>query len=186
MKVIPLVLVLVVTSVAADQVTFRGVYIGEPISNIVACSSGKAKAQKGYRVRGNICDGQHGYIFHTQVKGILNPKESGEWFESEGGKVIRIRIFVPNEDWDKIRYDLTQKLGSPSSEVPAVYQNGFGARWEFNQGFWIKEDLVAYAGIKVLPVRRVFGSGPATDGIEINITDTQHAKLPSSRPSTLD
>jgi hypothetical protein len=27
---------------------------------------------------------------------------------------------IPNDDWDKIKYDLTQKLGEPQSEAPTV------------------------------------------------------------------
>lgn len=180
-------LLLATAAWAADPIIFRGAYIGQPISDFVDCSSGKAKPLKdGYKTRGNICEGRHGYIFHTQIKGLLNPRESGERLEAEDRKLEKITILIPNEDWDKVSYDLTQKLGNPVSEVPDVYQNNFGARWEFNKGFWIKEDIVAYAGIKVLPVQKPFSSQPATDGIEIKITDAKHAKLPATRPSTLD
>lgn len=176
---------------AADNITFRGAYIGQPISDYVDCSSGKAKALKeGYKTHGKICDGS-GYIFHTQIKGLLYPKASGEALQAENGKIARIRIYVPNDDWEKVRYDLSQKLGEPVSEVPDVYQNGFGARWEFNKGFWVKGDVVASAGVKVsaigsTAVRDPFTNQPTTEGIEINITDSKHAKLPSTTPSTLD
>jgi hypothetical protein len=138
-----------------------------------------------------LCEGKRGLILHTQTKGLMDPKTSGESFVVEDRKVIRIVLFVPNEDWDKVRYDLTQKLGSPSSELPEVYQNGFGARWEFSQGFWSKGDLVVVAGVKVLTllgscVERALGPGCATDGIRITITDAAHAKLPSTLPSTLE
>lgn len=183
-----MLLCLATVALAADPITFRGAYIGQPVSDYVDCSSGKAKALKeGYRTRGKLCAGGHGIVFHTKMAGLFDPKDSGEWLESDNGKIIRIKIFIPKEDdWEKVRYDLTQKLGDPVSEVPDVYQNGLGARWEFNKGFWMKGDVVAFAGIKVMPIHRVFGSGPATSGIEITITDPVHAKLPSTTPSTLD
>lgn len=188
MRYLIAVLAMLGASFAADHMMFRGAYVGQPLSDFVDCSSGKAKATKeGYRTHGGICEGKRGSVFHTRVAGILDPKTSGESFDIEGGKIIRIRIFIPREDeWEKVRYDLTQKLGEPISEIPDVYQNGLGARWEFNHGFWLKQDVVAYAGIRVVPVRKAFGSGPATDGIEIQITDSEHAKLPSTTPSTLD
>lgn len=186
MRCVVIMMCLATAALAADQLTFRGAYIGEPVSDFVDCSSGKAKTLKeGYRTHGKVCDGR-GYIFHTKVKGLLDPKTSGEAMVTESGKITRIRIFVPNEDWEKVRYDLTQKMGDPVSEVPDVYQNALGGRWEFNQGFWANGNIVAFAGIKVLPVRKAFGNGPATDGIEINIMDAQHAKLPNTTPSTLD
>lgn len=188
MRTAAVILCLACTAFAADPITFRGAFIGEPLSDYVDCSSGKAKSLKeGFKTHGKICEGKRGSVYHTQTKGVLDPKTAGESFDIENEKIIRIRIYVPREDdWEKVRYDLTQKLGNPVSEIPDVYQNGFGARWEFNQGFWVKENIVAYAGIKALPVQKVFGSGPATAGIEINITDADHAKLPSTTPSILD
>jgi hypothetical protein len=62
----------------------------------------------------------------------------------------------------------------PTSEVPQVYQNGFGARWEYDQGFWVKDNIVVCAGIQVLAgIEKAFGPGPATEGIQITITDAR-------------
>ena len=98
---------------------------------------------------------------------------------------------VPNEDWEKVRYDLSEKLGPPLEEVPQVFQNGFGARWEYERGFWNKGDVVAYAGVKVetlghQAINNPFTNQPDLDGIEITVTDAQHAKLPQTRPNSLD
>jgi len=154
----------------------------------VDCSSSTAKAlERGYRIHGNVCDGKRGAVFHTTTKGFLDVKDQGEVFWFQDQKVTRIQILIPNQDWEKVKYDLTEKLGPPSSEMPQVFQNAFGARWEFEQGFWRKGDLVAYAEIKVLPgVQKVFGNGPATRGIEVTITDAAHAKLPETTANSLD
>ena len=53
--------------------------------------------------------------------------------------------------------------------------------------FWVKDNIVVYAGIRVLAgIEKAFGPGLATEGIQITITDAEHAKLPETRPSTLD
>jgi hypothetical protein len=56
---------------------------------------------------------------------------------------------------------------------------------EYDRGFWVKGDTVAYAGIKVSniggeAINRPFSHTPDTEGIEITITDAEHAKLPST------
>jgi hypothetical protein len=177
---------------ATDQITFRGAYIGQPLSDWVDCSSGKAKSLKeGFKTHGKLCQGKTGAIMrlkgHTRILSGNGVSFEGEGFFFEDGKIVRIEIFVPDErEWEKVKYDLIQKLGPPSSDIPQVYQNGFGARWEYDQGFWVRDNIVAYAGIKVSSMKKVFGNDPATEGIEINITDAQHAKLPATTPSTLD
>jgi hypothetical protein len=172
----------------SEPIKFRGAYIAEPLSDYVDCSSGKSKIiREGYKTHGKLCEGKRGVVFHTKTKGIMNPKTEGEglWFENQ--KLFRISIMVPNEDWEKVRYDITEKMGPPTSEVPQVYQNGFGARWEYDQGFWVKDNIAVCAGIQVLAgIEKAFGPGPATDGIQITITDAEHAKLPSTRPNSLD
>jgi hypothetical protein len=116
-------------SVAQEtRITFRGAYIGQPVTDFVKCD-GKPKAiNEGYRTHGKSCDAQHFLIFHTKTKGHLDPKTEGESFRFDNGKLTKIIILIPNNDWDKVRFDLTQKLGEPLSEVPQMFQNGFGAR----------------------------------------------------------
>jgi hypothetical protein len=185
-------MLLVSVAIAQEPVKFRGAYLGQPLSDYVDCSGGKAKKlESGYRTHGAVCDGKRGIVFHVKTKGFMEPKTEGEVLRFEGQKLVEIKILVPNEDWEKVHYDLTQKLGPPTSEVPQVYQNGFGARWEFEQGFWSSGNLVAFAHIRVLtlfgePVRRPIGNGPAPQGIEVTITDVARAKLPSTTPSTMD
>ena len=192
MRYLVVLLCLAGAALAADQITFRGAYIGQPMSDWVDCSSGKPKAVKeGYKTHGKICQGKLGAVSrlkgHTRMLTGNGVAFEGEEFFIEEGKISRIKIFVPDErEWEKVKYDLTQKLGPPSSDVPQVYQNGFGARWEYDQGFWVHDNTVAYAGIKVRGTSQVFSDAPSTEGIEINITDTVHAKLPATRPSTLD
>jgi hypothetical protein len=179
---------------AKDQpIKFRGAYIGEPVSDFVDCSTKKPTSSKeGFKVHGKPCDGRKGMIRHVKVHGMLNPKDNGEIFYIENQKVAEIKVLIGNDDWDKIRYDLTEKLGNPLSEAPEVYQNGFGARWEFNQGFWVKGDIVAAAGIKVLttpggsPVREPWSDRIATQGIEVRIMSAERAKLPNTQPNSLD
>jgi hypothetical protein len=168
-----------------EPIKFRGAYVGEPVTDLVDCSSGKAK-KDGYKVHGNVCAGKKGYVFHTKIHGLMNPKEEGERFRVEDGKIAVITILVPNTDWEKVRYDLTEKLGDPLSEAPQVYQNGFGATWEYDRGFWVNGDTVASAGIKVLPVHAVFNNGMATEGIQITIMSAERAKLPNTTPNSLD
>lgn len=192
-KLTPLVVISALSTLlyAQEPVKFRGAYIGQPLSDYADCSSGKPKVPKGYRTHGKLCDGSHGYVFHTKVVGHLDPKDSGESFEFDQSKIVRIKIMVPNEDWEKVRYDLSQKMGEPRSEVPESYQNLYGAKWEFNQGLWVKGDTVAAAGIKVMKlfgstITDPFSNKPSTEGIEINITNAKRAGLPETRPNSLD
>ena len=187
-KLFLILLLLAPLTFAEEPIKFRGAYIGQPISDWVDCSSGKAKpTSDGWKTHGKICEGKRGAVYHIKIRGVMNPKDEGEILSIEDSKVVEIKIKIPNEDWDKVRYDLTQKLGEPVSEAPATYQNGFGARWEFNRGFWEKGNIVAAAGIKVLSaIQNPLGSGPATEGIEITIMSTERAKMPSTTPNSLD
>jgi hypothetical protein len=187
-----LLLFLVPMAFSQDAPTFfRGAYIGQPITDFVNCS-GKPKAiNEGYKTRGKSCGAQRFIVFHTKMKGHLDPKTEGESFQFNNGKLVKILILIPNNDWDKVRFDLTQKLGEPLSEVPQTFQNGFGARWEYNQGFWRKGDLVAVAGIKVvelggIAVRGAFSNAPATDGIQITIESALNAGRPDTSANSLD
>jgi hypothetical protein len=193
MKNLAMLLCLATVTLAADQITFRGAYIGQPLSDYIDCSTGKAKPIKeSYKPHGKLCEGKPGTVsrikYHARILSGNGGADEGEMFLFEDRKIARIKIFVPDEsEWEKVKYDLTQKLGSPSSDVPQIFQNGFGARWEYDQGFWVNGNTVAYAGIKVSTFgHRLFSNAPMTEGIEVNITDAQHAKLPSTTPSTLD
>jgi hypothetical protein len=185
--------------VAQEPVRFRGAYVGQPLSELIDCSQKKPRALvDGYKVHGKVCDGERGVIArlkgHSRVmRGMLQSLSDshsyigtsfeGEEFFLDKSRVVRIRIsFAEEGEWEKVKYDLTQKLGPPSSEVPQVYQNGFGARWEYDQGFWVKGDIVAYAGVKTSGV----GSHVMTEGIQLNITDAATAKMPWTTQSTLD
>lgn len=179
---------------AKDQpIKFRGAYIGEPLSDFVDCSARKpASLKEGFKVHGKPCDGRKGMIWHVKVRGFMNAKDEGEIFYIENQKLAEIKILISNDDWEKVRYDLTAKLGEPLSEAPDIYQNAFGARWEFDRGFWVKGDIVAAAGIKVLtgigggPISEPWSNRPATEGIEVKIMSAEHAKLPNTQPNSLD
>lgn len=195
MKTLLVVLTLTLVAVAEEPVRFRGVYIGEPIAELsVDCSGGKPKKlDSGYKIHGDVCSGKRGIIYRTHAKGGFwdGVKIDGDSFSIVDGKIVSIAIWVPNNDWAKVRYDLVQKLGEPATEVPDVYQNAFGAKWEYSQGFWSKGELVVTAGIKVDELagaasRNPFTGQIETRGIQILITDAQHARLPSTRPSTID
>jgi len=183
---------LAATAQSTDPIKFRGAYVGEPLSDFVNCDSGKGSVTKeGYKMHGKLCQGEKGSVYRMHMHGFLTTKDEGEIFMFENRSLFKIKIMIPNNDWEKVKYDLSQKLGEPQSEVPEVYQNGFGARWEFNQGFWLKDSTVAYAGIKVANVggraiNSPFSHQPETQGIEITITDAVHAKLPSTTSNSLD
>ena len=178
---------------AEEPIKFRGAYIGQPMSELVDCSSGKAKVlADGFKAHGKICDGK-GSISHIKVHSHFTrgTTEEGEVFSFEDNKLAVIKIMIPNDDWDKVKYDLTQKMGEPQSEAPTVYQNGFGAKSEFGKGFWVKGDLVAAAGIRVShlgneAIKNPLTHQPDTQGIEITIMSAQRAKLPSTTPNSLD
>jgi hypothetical protein len=181
-----------------QEVKFRGAYLGQPLSDYVDCTSRKAKANAaGYRLYGHLCDGKRGQVVHTKSKGLLSTQEDGEilWFDNRS--LVNIQIEVPNADWEKVKFDLTKKMGEPLSTVPDVYQNGFGARWKFDHGFWRRGDVVAVAGMKVrdgycggmldvLSQTRSQASQPCSDAIEINITTAQRAGTPDTKPNSLD
>jgi hypothetical protein len=172
-------------------VTFRGAHIGQSVTDFVNCS-GKPKAiTEGYKTRGKSCDAPRFFLYHGKSKGFLEPKYEGESFQFENGKLAKILILIPNDDWAKVRYDLTQKLGEPVSEVPRTFQNGFGARWEYNQGFWRKGDLVAVAGIKVAEIggvamRGFMSNAPSTEGIQITIESAESAGTPDTAANSLN
>lgn len=181
---------------SSEPVKFRGAYIGEPLSDFVNCSHGKPRSIKdGYKTHGKLCESGTGTV--SRIKGKTNwidPsafKLDGESFGFVDGKLCAIVIEVPNEDWLKLKYDLTEKLGEAISQVPEIFQNAFGARWEYNQGFWQKADIVAFAGIQVDTLGNKatidpWSHTPITHGIEVRITDAAHAKLPSTRANSLD
>jgi hypothetical protein len=178
-----------------EPIKFRGAWISQPLSDYVDCSSGKAKSLRpDYRPHGKLCAGQRGSISHDKAHArFLGPvTDQGEIFLFENRMLIQIAIFAENEgDWDKIKYDLTEKLGKPISEVPTVYQNAFGARWEYDHGFWVKDRIVASAGIRVEHAGGaahpgLFSNHPETSGVEIIIMSAERAKLPSTRPNSLD
>lgn len=187
MRLLIAVFCLVGLAVAAEPIKFRGAYIGEPLSDFVDCSSRKPHALKeGLKIHGKVCNGGRGLLYATKTSGFMGPQRTeGESFSIEGQKVVEITIYVGHEsDWEKVKYDLTEKLGEPRSEVPEVYQNLMGARWEANQGLWVKDDIVAAAGIKVLklfgsPMQDPFTNAPTTEGIQIKIMSAERAKLDS-------
>jgi hypothetical protein len=197
MKKVTLLAFLVIAACSAafaqqpESIKFRGAYIGQPISDYVNCSSRKAKSlREDYKVHGKPCTSL-GSVFRTKTKHFMSSTMEGEGFAFENGKLFRIMIYIPNEDWDKVRFDLTEKLGEPLKEVPQIFQNGFGARYEYEQGFWQKGDIVAFGKIKVATlgnraINNPFTNLPDTEGIEVTITDAEHAKLPETRPNMLD
>jgi hypothetical protein len=185
---------------SGEPIKFRGAYIGEPLSDFVDCSHGKPKSiRDGYKTYGKLCERSTGTISRIKSKraplgGMLNPSQfklDGETFGFIDGKLFTVIVYVPNDDWSKVKYDLTQKLGEPISQVPEVFQNAFGARWEYNQGFWQKADIVAFAGVDVETIGNraeldPWSHAPMTHGIEVRITDSDHAKLPSTTANSLD
>jgi hypothetical protein len=193
MRYLVAVLCLTGLAFAVEPIKFRGAYIGEPLSDFVDCFSHKPRALKdGAHVHGKVCEGKRGAVYSTKTSGLMSPKFEGESFNFEDQKLIEIVMYVAHEsEWEKVRYDLTQKMGEPRSEVPEIYQNLLGARWEANQGLWVKDDIVAAAGIKVAklfgaPMQDPLTKAPETEGIQIKIVSAERAKLPETRPSTLD
>jgi len=188
---LPAVLVLSSIGFGQEPIKFRGAYIGEPLSDFLDCSHAKPSIlREGYKARGKLCEGRKGSLYRMHG-GLLTNREEGEVFMFENRSLFRILISIPNDDWEKIRYDLTEKLGEPKSEVPIVYQNALGARWEYNRGFWEKGETVAFAGIKVAhmgnqAINSPWSHQPQTEGIQITVTDAAHAKLPESTANSLD
>src|SRR5438132_1350312 len=153
MKKLVLALVVIAAGCAAfaqqsEPIKFRGAYIGQPVSDYADCSGKGKSLRAGYKLHGKPCTGL-GSIFRTKTKHFMSSTMEGEGFAFENGKIFRIIIYIPNEDWDKVRFDLTEKLGDPANEVPQIFQNAFGARYEYEQGFWQKGDIVAFGKIKV-------------------------------------
>lgn len=170
-----------------QPVKFRGAYLGQPLSDYADCSSGKAKAlEKGWKTHGDICHGKLGLVYRVKVRGIFNAKSDSEVLRFENEEITNIQIDIPNDDWEKIRFDLTSKLGEPLSEVPQVYQNLFGARWEFNRGVWRKGDLVAFAEVEAAPDGACLRNSPCTTGIRVTIMSAEKAEMPDTKPNSLD
>jgi hypothetical protein len=192
---LPLVFLLAVALQGESQspIKFRGAYIGQSLADYVDCSGDKPRKLKdSYRLHGSLCSGGKGTVFATKTKGLMNPKTNGEMFFFENLKLVEIKIYIADDEWEKVKYDLTEKLGPPSTEQPQVFQNGFGARWEFEQAVWQKDNLVALARVRVItmaghavPRSPFSGPGPQTEGVEIVITDAARANVPSTRPSIL-
>ena len=195
MKTLLVLLVCCCPMFGQEPIRFRGAYVGEPLSDFADCSSGKPKVIKeGYKAYGKICNGKAGAISRLKNKAFLGVVFKGESFTFMESRIVAITIFVANENWQKVRDDLTEKLGAPSKEVPQVYQNGFGAHWEYGQGFWQAANLVVFAQVKVANVggaaiTRPFSNTPETEGIEIRIMGPEmakRAKLLSTGPNSID
>jgi hypothetical protein len=141
-----------------------------------------------------LCEGKSGSISKLKNRAFLGVALDGEVFGFNESRVVTIVILVPNNDWEKVRDDVTEKLGPPSKEMPQVYQNGFGAHWEYGQGFWQTANLVAFAKIKVanlggVAINRPFSNNPETEDIEVTIMDPEYAKhvnLSSTSPNSMD
>src|ERR1700747_1151994 len=116
-----------------EPITFRGGYLGQPLSDYVDCSAKPKVLKEGYKIHGKVCEGKLGIVYREKSSFWSPLKSDGELFTFQDKKLVRITIHIPNEDWQKVKYDLTEKLGQSASEVPEVYQNGFGARWEYEQ-----------------------------------------------------
>lgn len=139
------VLLLASAAFAQEPIKFRRAYIGEPLSDFADNSSGKeGKLQSDYKKHGKLCEGKRGSVGRVKLHaGFLgSAKGDGQVFLFEDRKLISIKVLVPNEDWERVKHDVSRKLGAPLSEVPQVYKNGFGASWDYDQGFWQKEGLV--------------------------------------------
>jgi hypothetical protein len=103
--------------------------ISENLSLILLTALLEGKLIKdGYKLHGHACE-SNGIVSRIKVHGSFAKAASrdGEELYFENQKLVRMKIYVPDDDWDKVRYDLSQKLGEPVSEPPQVYQNGFGA-----------------------------------------------------------
>jgi hypothetical protein len=191
-----MVLVLLVSiAFAQEPVKFRGAFIGEPLSDFVDCSSHKGRPLKeGYKTHGKLCEGKSGSVSKLKNKAFMGVALDGEVFGFNESRVVTIMIYVANADWEKVRDDLSEKLGPPSREMPQVYQNGFGAHWEYGQGFWQSANLVAFAKVKVanlggVAINKPFSNTPETEGIEVTITTPEyakHSKLLSTSPNSMD
>jgi hypothetical protein len=175
-------------------IKFRGAYIGQSVADYVDCSGSKPrKLKESYRLNGKLCQGGQGRVFSTKSKGLMHPTTYGEILLFENRAVVEIKILIADDEWEKVKYDLTQKMGEPSIEQPQVFQNGFGARWEFGQAVWQKDNLVALARVRVItmagravPRSPFSGPGPQTEGVEVIIMDAVRAELPSTKASILD
>lgn len=190
------VILIVLASCAAAQspkespITFRKAYIGQPLSELVDCSSKPKALFEGYKPHGKVCAGSRGAVSRIKAHGFGG--EEGEIFWVEERRVFKIvLIYQSDSEWDKVKYDLTQKMGEPLSTVPEVYQNGFGAKWEYGKGFWQSGDIIAFAGVRVAniggaAVNFPLSNRPETMGVQVTITDAKHAKLPQTEKSSLD
>ena len=108
------VLIYACTTSAAEPIKFRGAYVGQPLSDFVNCDGTKGKALRpDYKVHGKLCQGGKGTVGKMKTHGFLVQKLECEEFLFDNLKLSQITICVPNDDWDKIRYDLTEKLGEP-------------------------------------------------------------------------
>jgi hypothetical protein len=60
----------------------------------------------------NLCQGGKGTVGKMKTHGFLVQKVECEEFLFDNLKLSQITVCVPNNDWDKIRYDPTEKLFS--------------------------------------------------------------------------
>jgi len=84
------------TDSSAQPIKFRGAYIGEPVSDLVDCSSGKPKVlREEYKAHGK-CGTRMALTRMKSKAHFMGPvTDDGEVFLFEEGKLAQIKIFTP-------------------------------------------------------------------------------------------
>jgi hypothetical protein len=93
---------------------------------------------------------------------------------------VKIKLFIPNEDWGKICHAITRLMGQPTmegtevfggtrklSDGTEVFPHGYhGDQVVYRERSWVKGTIAVSARIKV---------APQTEAIEVEVTDAANS-----------
>ena len=163
---------------------FHGVSLGQPASAYIDCSSGKLlKGGRSFKALKKICAGEEQslVVSWTNVGNILNVVEDKDTVIFNKGKITSIGLGMHKQTFGNVVSDMTVKLGrKPDNIDPQVFQNAYGAAWNFGKAVW--------NGDVVVIVQESVNNGgvpPTAHGVLVMIMDTKDLPV-EHRASSLD
>jgi len=186
----------------------KGVYIGQSVEEYLATAPAKARfalfdlnnCSRASKKTGEIAGPSDQELCQQFARARTGEKISirllytlpGET-SFENGKVTDFSyVVVPDLDqsspWEKVLYDIKNKLGNPTDSKPIIMQNGFGATFSYESAIWRLHDPTGehYLFGREAPLE---GADAATKIVLITLTSknaAQHEKELQNKPSTID
>jgi hypothetical protein len=184
---------------SSQPLKIKGVFLGQPVTDFLENSEAKdrfaqfdtTRCSKAKRSDRNICETLARAAAGEKVTFSLMPELPGSTTFDHGVVVEHVQLILGtisdglNGPFDKVLYDLKQRLGVPKDTTPIVMQNGFGATFSYRSASWMIGDP-AHSEFVVATEHRL------DDGLKVvlvslsNRTENDHQKELAQRPSTID